>query len=150
MVCLNNPRVSHYFLLSLSCVQLFVAPWTIAHQAPLSMGFSRQEYWSGSPRPPPGDLLDPGIEPLSLISPALAGGFFTTGATWEDSMGISKKKLRSSARMIFKTKQKNWQWKHSRILSVAGCVYTQLNDLLILIYLDTKCFNRWSWKEAEP
>ena len=112
--------------------------------------FSRQEYWSGSPRPPPGDLLDPGIEPLSLISPALAGGFFTTGATWEDSMGISIKKLRSSARMIFKTKQKNWQWKHSRILSVAGCVYTQLNDLLILIYLDTKCFNRWSWKEAEP
>ena len=55
----------------LSCFsrdQLFAAPWTIAHQAPLSMGFSRQEYWSGLPRPPPGDLPDPGIKP---VSPAL-------------------------------------------------------------------------------
>ncbi|ELR63021.1 hypothetical protein M91_07536, partial [Bos mutus] len=49
--------------------------------APLSMGFSRQEYWSGLPCPPPGDLLDSGIEPKSLMSPALAGGFFTTSAT---------------------------------------------------------------------
>ena len=47
------------------------------------MGFSRQEYWSGLPCPPPGDLPDPGIEFASLISPALAGGFFTTSATWE-------------------------------------------------------------------
>ena len=46
------------------------------------MGFSRQEYWSGLPCPPPGDLPDPGIEPASLTSPALAGGFFTTSATW--------------------------------------------------------------------
>ena len=49
----------------------------IAHQAPLSMGFSRQEYWSGLPFPPPGDLPDAGIEPQSLVSPAWAGGFFT-------------------------------------------------------------------------
>ena len=47
------------------------------------MGFSRQEHWSGWPCPPPGDLPDPGIEPVSLKSPALAGGFFTTSATWE-------------------------------------------------------------------
>ena len=47
------------------------------------MGFSRQEYWSGLPFPPPGDLPDPGIEPTSLMSPALAGRFFTTSATWE-------------------------------------------------------------------
>ena len=53
---------------------------TVAHQAPLSMGFSRQEYWSGLPCPPPGDLPNPGIEFGSL---ALAGGFFTTSATWE-------------------------------------------------------------------
>ena len=46
-------------------VRLFATPWTIAHQAPLSMGFSRQEYWSGLPCPPPGDLPDPGIEPMS-------------------------------------------------------------------------------------
>ena len=59
---------------SLSCVRLFVTPCTIACQAPLSMGFSRQEYWSGLTFPPPGDLPDPGIEPRS---PALAGSFFT-------------------------------------------------------------------------
>ena len=47
------------------------------------MGFSRQGHWSGLPAPPPGDLPDPGIEPVSLMSPALAGGFFTTSATWE-------------------------------------------------------------------
>ena len=58
----------------LSRVQLFVTPWTVAHQAPLSMGFSRQEYWSGLPFPSPDDLPDPGIDPFS---PALAGGFFT-------------------------------------------------------------------------
>ena len=57
--------------------------WTIASQAPLSMGFSRQECWSGLPRPPPGDLPDPGIKPASLTSPALASGFYITGATWE-------------------------------------------------------------------
>ena len=52
---------------SLSCVQLFVTPWTLAYQAPPSMGFSRQEYWSGSPFPSPGNLPDPGIEPRSPI-----------------------------------------------------------------------------------
>ena len=51
-----------------------MTPWTVAHQAPLSMGFSRQEYWSALPRPPPGDLPDPGIEPTSLMSPALQAG----------------------------------------------------------------------------
>ena len=59
----------------------FVAPWTIAHQAPLFMGFSKQEYWSGLLCSFPGDLPDPGIEPLSLNSPALADGFFTTSTT---------------------------------------------------------------------
>ena len=62
---------------SLSRVRLFVTPWTVAHQAPLSMGFSRQEYWGGLPLPPPGDLPDPGIESAPLASPALAEGFFT-------------------------------------------------------------------------
>ena len=64
-----------------SCVQLFVTPWTVAHQAPLSMEFSRQEYWSGLPCPPPGNVPDPTIEPTFLMSPALAGGFFNTSAT---------------------------------------------------------------------
>ena len=57
--------------------------WTVACQAPLSMGFPRQEYWSRLLFPPPGDLYNPGIKPLSPASPALAGGFFTTSATWE-------------------------------------------------------------------
>ena len=62
-----------------SCVLLFM---TLC-QSPLSMGFSRQEYWSGLPCPPPGDLPDLGIEPASLMSPALVGGLFTTSVTWE-------------------------------------------------------------------
>ena len=66
-----------------SPVQLSATPWTVARQAPLSMGFSRQEYCSGLPCPPPGDLPDPGIEPMSLMSPSLAGMLFTTGITWE-------------------------------------------------------------------
>ena len=69
--------------MSLSPVQLFAAPWTVTHQAPLSMEFSRQEYWSELPFPSPGDLLDPGIKPASLRSPAFTGGFFTAVATWE-------------------------------------------------------------------
>ena len=64
---------------SLSRVRLFATLWMVAHQAPLSMGFSRQEYWSGLPFPSPGDLPDPEIEPAS---PALAREFFTTAAPW--------------------------------------------------------------------
>ena len=64
----------------LSHVQLSATPWTVACQAPLSMEFPRQEYWSGLPFPPPRDLPNPGIKPASL---ALAGGFFATSATWE-------------------------------------------------------------------
>ena len=56
----------------------FVTPWTMARQAPLSVGFPRQEYWSGLPLPNPGDLPNPGIEPMSLASPAFVGRFFTT------------------------------------------------------------------------
>ena len=67
----------------LSHVWCFATPWTVAHQAPLSMGFSRQEYWSGLPYPPPGGFPNPGIKLSSLMSPALAGGFFSSGATWE-------------------------------------------------------------------
>ena len=68
----------------LSCfsrVRLFATPWTVALQAPLSVGFSRQENWSGLPFPTLGDLPNPGIESSSIMSPALAGGFFTARAT---------------------------------------------------------------------
>ena len=65
-----------------SCPTL-ATPWTAAHQAPPSMGFPRQEYWSRLPFPTPGDLPNPGIEPTVLTFPALAGRLFTTTVTWE-------------------------------------------------------------------
>ena len=67
---------------SLSRVRIFVTPWTAVCQAPLSLGFSRQEYLSGLPCPPPGDLPNSGIKP-SIMSPALAGRFFITSTIWE-------------------------------------------------------------------
>ena len=70
---LSSSSSSHF-----SSVRFFVTPRTVARQVPLSTGFSRQEYWSGLPFLPPGDLPDPEIEPVSLVSPALAEGFFTT------------------------------------------------------------------------
>ena len=70
-----------YALSHFSHVWLFVTLWTVAHQVPLSMEFSRQEYWSGLPCPPPRDVPNPGIQPMSLM--LLAGGFFTNSATWE-------------------------------------------------------------------
>ena len=65
----------------------FATPWSVAYQASLSLGFSWQEYWSRLPFPPPGELPDPIIKRSSLMSPALAGGFFATSATWE---GLSR------------------------------------------------------------
>ena len=75
---MHASMLSHF-----SRIQLCVTLWTLAHQAPLSMGSSRKEYWNGLPCPPPGDLLDPGIKPASLTSPALANEFLTISITWE-------------------------------------------------------------------
>ena len=77
---------------ALSCFsqfQLFVTLWSVARQVPLPMGFSRQEYCIRFPFPSPGNLAYPGIEPGSLMSPALADGFFTTSATWEAPVDVS-------------------------------------------------------------
>ena len=74
-VCLSRFSVQN--------VQLFATLWTVALQAPLSMEYSRQEYWSGLPCPPPGDLPNPGMESTSLTFPALTGRFFTSSATWQ-------------------------------------------------------------------
>ena len=68
----------YMFTQFLICVQLFVTPWIVSHQASLSMESSRQECWSGLPFTTPGDVPNPGSEPMSLVSPALAGKFFTT------------------------------------------------------------------------
>ena len=75
--------VHTYVLVCFSPVWLFATLWTVARKASQSMEFSRQEYWNGLPFPSPGNLPDPGIKPLSLTSPALAGRFFTTSTTWE-------------------------------------------------------------------
>ena len=75
---------------ALSRVQLFATPWAVAHQAPLSMGFSRQEYWSGLSFSSPGDFRDPEIELLSLVSPSLAFGFCTTAPPGKLSPGEVK------------------------------------------------------------
>ena len=77
-------QVSHVCVLSLfqSCL-LFATLWAVAWKTPLTVGFSRQEYWNGLPCSSPRDLPNPGIEPVSLATPALAGGFFATSANWE-------------------------------------------------------------------
>ena len=77
-VTLDSLSLHACMLSPFSCVQHSATLWTVAHQAPLSMGFSRQEYWSGLPCPLPGNLPNSGTEPRSLMSPALARRFFTT------------------------------------------------------------------------
>ena len=74
---------SAWMLNCFSRVRLWGILWTVTWQVPLSMGLSKQEYWSRLPCPLPGDRLNPGIEPASLLSPALAGRFLTTSATWD-------------------------------------------------------------------
>ena len=77
-------EIMHVCMLShFSYAQLFVAQWTVVHQALLSMGFSRQEYWSRLPCPLPGYLPNPGIKPASLGVPALTRRFFTNNTTWK-------------------------------------------------------------------
>ena len=73
---------------SLQWCPILCDPIDCSHQAPLSKGFSRQEYWSGLPCPPPGNLPNPGIKHESLISPAKSDGFFTTSTTWEGQGGV--------------------------------------------------------------
>ena len=77
----------------LSYVQLFVTPWTVARQAPLSMRFPRQEYCSELPFPSPGDLPKPGTEHASLAAPALTDGLFTMSSTWEGQPRKVKRKI---------------------------------------------------------
>ena len=94
-----------------SHVWLFSTLGTVVFHAPLSMGFSRQEYWSGLPCPPPGDLPSPGTEPTSLLSPALVGRFFTSSATWEASVNCNSQMKRHKAwRQTFRRKKK-WKLK---------------------------------------
>ena len=141
---------------SLSHVPLFETPWTVARQAPLPLEFSRQGYWNGLPFPTPGDLPHPGMEPPSPASPTLAGGFFTTSATWEalkhlrkDSMGssnrpwcsegvcVSPHALYPKALLSFGTKEallvlKNWRTRvqTTNSLTLARCHGTNVSNFL--------------------
>ena len=90
MITVSLITICHYacMLSHFSCVRLFAVLWTVACQASLSVGFFKQKYWSGWPCPLPGDRPDPGIEPASLTSLALAGGFFTTSDSWEAPLSL--------------------------------------------------------------
>ena len=95
-VCLRLMRVDIWqcmcvcMLSHFSRVHLFATPWTVACQAPLSLGFCRQECWSGVLCSPPGDLLNPRIKSASPTSLALAGGFSTTSTTWEEAQRVAE------------------------------------------------------------
>ena len=104
----HPPQVLDYVMFTcplwLRCVQLFATSRTVALQSPVSMGFPRQEYWSGLPFPTPGDLPKPGIKPVSLVSPALGGWFFTTKPDWlwPSPLVVQLQKPDVAARTAFK------------------------------------------------
>ena len=100
---------SAFMLICFSHIQFCETLWTISYQAPLPMGFSRQEYWSGLPCPPPGDLPNPGIKSASLWSLALAGRFFTTSATWEALHPLSISLTHISLGLI-SGNPSSWRW----------------------------------------
>ena len=94
LICTEIPVPKRVYCVSACSIvaDSLVTLWTVAHQAPLSMGFPREEYWSGLPFLPPGDLPNPGMEPASPVSPAVAGRFFTFYhcATWE-ALGFAER-----------------------------------------------------------
>ena len=108
----------------LSCVRLCVTPWTVACQAPLSIGFSRQEYWSGLLFPPPGDLPHQGTE---LMSPALAGGFFTSSLSQRGSYGVAKSPTALS--------DWTWGWEHHKGLCCYFIVVSYAFDFCLDILI---------------
>ena len=115
--------VRSWMLSCFSRVQLFANLWTIALQAPLSMGFSRQEYCSGFPCPPPGDLPNPGIELASLPSPAWAGSFFTTSATWEAHSSVSITSFKKKKAAV----TQNGQMLLEMSISILGSNWTKMH-----------------------
>ena len=93
----NREKPSVCVLSHFSRIRLFGTPWTVAHQAPLSMGFSRPEYWSGSPYPSPGDLPNPGIEPVSPVAPALQADSLPLSHRVSPRRGLHDKKVINQA-----------------------------------------------------
>ena len=119
---------------SLSHVWLFVTPWTVACQTPLSMGFPRKEYWSGLPFPSPGDLPDPGIKPVSPTSPVLASRFFTIEPPRNPT------KAMFSYKWLLRWTLKKWKVKH---VQEQG----NLGHLRLWGHLETVCvFDKKHWR----
>ena len=113
-----------------SHVQLFANPWTVAHQVPLSVEFSRQGYWRGLLFSIPRDLPNPGIEPKSLVPPALAGGFFTTSPPGKPPLTI-KNILNSqpqNTHLAMKFVRMD-TWSHVRMTVFSGANCSQLRNL---------------------
>ena len=121
----------------LSCfsrVQCFATLWTVAHQAPLFTGFSRQEYWSSLSSPSPGDLPDPGTEPASLASPALAVGFFTVSTTreapgWGQSITNLKQSVRVRGHLNCQSDLLSCSWRRERWRSGTGPDFLCVTEL---------------------
>ena len=145
-------RVSlHVFMLSpFSHVWLFATLWATALQASLSMGFSRQEYWSGLPCPPQGNLPDPGIELTSLLSPVLASEFFTISAIWEALFVNIGLILKSSAGSFLLSSflHQNYAVYMKKILFSIQVLFFFFYLLLISILHLNNILRIWTFKQA--
>ena len=130
--------------------------WTVARQVPLSMGFSRQEYWNWLVCPPPEDLPDPGIEPVSLMSSAVGGGFFTTSTTWDikSESEVAQSCLTlcnpmdcslpgSSVYGIFQARVLEWV----AISFFGGSSWPM--DRTLVSQISGRCFTFWATREAQ-
>ena len=117
----------------------FVTPWTAAHQSPLYVEFSKQEYWSGLPFPPPGDFPNPGIEPVSPASPALAGRLFII--IWDALK--STYSVKTNKKLASRNKS-NFQLKNIREIIVYVCVFNTR-----VFHTAGRCFTTWADREAQ-
>ena len=121
-----------------SCVQLFVTPWTVAHQAPLSMGFSRQEYWNGLPFPSPGNLPDPGIKPGSPALQADSLPFVPSGKTYAHKHTHTHIHTHTHTHIFISV-----SIVHSLSLSLYIYIYT--HTYIHELYTPIHEFPRWCW-----
>ena len=108
-----------------SVVSNSVSPWTVAHQAPLSMEFSRQEYWRGLPFPTPGDLPDPAIKTASSAFPALASRFFYHCTTWEAQKYLTWAVNHKDLCLVVRSKNKE-TGRHDQIMTILGRLLQRL------------------------
>ena len=135
------PKLNDQYLVSacvlshFSRVELFATPWTIAGQPPLSMGFSKQEYWSELPCTLPGDLPDPGIEPASLMSPALADKFFTTAAAAKSLSRVRLLATPWTAAFQAPPSMGGWgKYFQARVLASGAIVFSTLDQNLASVH----------------